>query len=117
VALGLATGNFRAGAELKLGYYGIWQYFENGAFADDDEDRAGIVRLAARRLLGGEAGGRQVVVIGDTPYDVAAAKANGAMALGVATGPYSLDDLIGSGADIVLPDFSRWEAAIASLVG
>lgn len=117
ILLGLATGNFRGGAELKLRYYGIWHYFRGGAFADDAEDRAEIVGLAARRVLGDRAGAHQVLVVGDTPLDIAAAKAKGAMAVAVATGKYSQDDLSKSGADIVLADLSDWRAAIAALGG
>ena len=117
VRLGLATGNFRGSAERKLRHYGIWHHFRSGGFADDAEDRAEIVRVAAQRVAEDLAGAHQLVVVGDTPHDIASARANGALAVGVATGPYSLDDLARAGADIVLPDLSDWRSAIASFVG
>lgn len=117
VLLGLATGNFRRGAELKLRHYHILHYFRDGGFGDDSEDRARIVRLAVQRLAGGLEGAHRVVVIGDTPHDIASAQANGAIAVGVATGKYSLEDLRRCGADIALPDLSESRTAIAALVG
>jgi len=117
VLLGLATGNFHRGAELKLNHYQILHYFRDGGFGDDYDDRAQIVRLAASRLVGALEGHHRVVVIGDTPYDVASARAYGAVAVGVATGKYNVDSLSSSGADIVLPDFSDHRAAITTLVG
>lgn len=117
VQLGLATGNFRRGAELKLGHYRILHHFRDGGFGDDSEDRAQIVRLALQRLAGSPEATQQVVVIGDTPHDIASAKANGAIAVGVATGKYGPEDLRRSGADVVFPDLSDTEAAIAALLG
>ena len=113
VVLGLATGNFRGGAELKLRHYGMWHHFRGGAFGDDAEERAAIVRLAVERVAGGIGGPHRVVVIGDTPHDISSAKANGALAVGVATGRHSLEELQAAGADIVLPDLSDWRDASA----
>jgi phosphoglycolate phosphatase-like HAD superfamily hydrolase len=117
VLLGLTTGNFRSSGERKLRYYGIHHYFRDGGFADDSEDRAEIVRIAARRVAGARRGPHQLVVIGDTPHDIASAKANGALALAVATGKYSLEDLDRAGADMVVPDLSDWQGVTASLLG
>lgn len=117
VLLGLATGNFRRGAELKLGHYHILHHFRDGGFGDDSEDRTQIVRLALQRLASGPKATQRVAVIGDTPHDIASAKANGALAVGVATGKYGLKDLRHSGADVVLPDLSDTGAAIAALLG
>ena len=58
VRLSLTTGNFRRGAELKLSYYGLWQFFDDGAFAEDTEDRSELVAIAKRRLLDESEGGR-----------------------------------------------------------
>jgi len=100
--IGLATGNVADGARLKLTAAGLWHRFRFGGFGDDDAERAGLVRVAIRRA---EAlAGRplpQVTVIGDTPRDVAAAKAVGARAVAVATGMHSVDALRAAGADEV----------------
>lgn len=118
VLLGLVTGNFEAGARIKLGYFGLWEYFRCGAFGDDASDRNALVPVAvsrAGRCGMGPATARNVLVVGDTPHDVACARAAGAMPVGVATGGYSVDELRASGADIVFPDLSD-AAAFAALV-
>ena len=94
--LGLLTGNVRLGAQIKLGHYQLWSKFQIGAFGDDHEDRNEIAAIARRRggeFLGTELAGEQILVIGDTPLDIACAKAIGAKALAVATGSYSLAQL------------------------
>ncbi|MFQ6019198.1 MAG: HAD family hydrolase [Dehalococcoidia bacterium] len=117
VLLGLATGNFRQSAEMKLQHYGICDRFRGGAYADDAEERTDIVRLAVQRLAVDASDAPQALVVGDTPYDVASARASGSIAVGVATGDYSVDELRRAGADIVFADLSDWRGAIARLVG
>ncbi|HXG41971.1 MAG TPA: HAD hydrolase-like protein [Dehalococcoidia bacterium] len=115
VALGLATGNFREGAQLKLRRYGLDGHFRHGAYGDDAEDRAELVALAAHRTAQGEEPAR-VLVVGDTPLDVAAALACGFVPVGVATGYYSQDDLRQAGAALVFPDLSDWQRALSLLL-
>jgi phosphoglycolate phosphatase len=113
VRLGLATGNFRRGAMMKLEYYGIRRFFRNGGFGEDSEERSKVVALAIRRL-GTRPGGRNpVYVVGDTPIDVKAAKANSAVAVAVATGTSSIEKLTHAGADIIFPDLGD----VASVLG
>jgi phosphoglycolate phosphatase-like HAD superfamily hydrolase len=116
IRLGLATGNFSEGARIKLEYYGIRQYFAHGGFGEESIERAEVVRRAIQRVAGG-AGPAQVLVIGDTPHDITAALDNGATAVGVATGTYTLDELRASGAEIVFADFSDWQTAAGVLAG
>ena len=101
--VGLGTGNFRHSAGMKLRYYGIDDYFRFGGFGDHTEDRASMIAEGIR--AGQRAIGRHgtVFVIGDTPHDIAAGKANNAVAVGVATGPSPEEVLAKAGADIVLP--------------
>jgi phosphoglycolate phosphatase-like HAD superfamily hydrolase len=99
----LGTGNFRRSAGMKLRHYGIAQYFRGGGFGDRTGHRPTLIAqgiAAANRAYGKH---HEVFVIGDTIHDVAAAKANNAVAVAVATGTASQDDLIAAGADIVLP--------------
>lgn len=94
--LGLLTGNIRRGAELKLGHYGLWQHFKTGAFADDHEDRNCIASIAQKRggeMVGRELKGEEIVVIGDTPLDIACAQSIGAKVLAVGTGEYGAAEL------------------------
>jgi phosphoglycolate phosphatase-like HAD superfamily hydrolase len=93
---GLLTGNIRLGAELKLRRFGLWDYFDTGAFADEHEDRRAIAALAKRRasqLLNEELRGEQIVVVGDTPHDIECGRAIGARVMAVATGGASLGQL------------------------
>jgi phosphoglycolate phosphatase-like HAD superfamily hydrolase len=101
--LGLATGNFRKAAFIKIEHFGIGGYLSDGGFGDDAEDRAKVVGKAIERV-GGPA--EQVWVVGDTPLDVLAAHANGAKALGVATGSLSTGELLEAEADVAVDDLS-----------
>jgi phosphoglycolate phosphatase-like HAD superfamily hydrolase len=116
VRLGLATGNFSRAASLKLAHFGIDGFFEGGGFGEASEERTEVVRLAVERLTDGLPGA-EAVVVGDTPHDVSAAKANGAVAAGVATGSHTTAQLAEAGADLVFEDFSDWRSAAARLTG
>lgn len=108
-ALGLLTGNFIEGARIKLGHFDLWKYFRCGAFGDDAADRNALVPVAMRRAreLGlADVAARDVLVVGDTPHDIACALAVGATAVGVATGGHSVESLRDSGADVVFQDLS-----------
>lgn len=96
VVTGLLTGNFVAGAEIKLGHFDLWRRFAFGAFGDDHTERRALVPVAVTQAV------RQghttfepdrIVVIGDTPLDVDCAHAYGARAIAVATGMYPMDVL------------------------
>lgn len=117
--LGLATGNFREAARLKLGRFGLYDLFLAGGYADDSEDRAELVAVAIERLAeaSGGHGPREVYVIGDTLLDIAAAQANGARSVAVATGFFSVDELTAAGAGLVFPDFSSCQAVLDALLG
>src|SRR5258707_6293630 len=95
-AIGLLTGNVRRGAEIKLTAHGIWDRFGFGAFGDDNSDRNQLGPIAKRRAeasLKVEFAAQDIFVIGDTPKDIACARAFGAVAVAVATGRYSLANL------------------------
>ena len=95
-AIGLLTGNVRRGAEIKLTAHGIWDRFSFGAFGDDNSDRNQLGPIAKQRAeaaLNTKFAAHDIVIIGDTPKDIACARAFGAVAIAVATGRYSLADL------------------------
>lgn len=113
LVLGLVTGNFEAGARIKLAHFGLWRYFRCGAFADDAADRNALVPFAVDRARGcglAHVPASHVLVVGDTPHDVACARVTGAKAIGVATGPFTRRELDESGADVVFEDLSDAEA-------
>jgi phosphoglycolate phosphatase len=94
--MGLLTGNIRLGAEIKLRHFDLWKEFETGAFADDNEDRdliAVAARERGRRLLGANLRDDEILVIGDTPFDIRCGRAIDAKVLAVATGGATLEDL------------------------
>jgi phosphoglycolate phosphatase-like HAD superfamily hydrolase len=103
VAVGLLTGNFARGAAIKLGHFGLWPRFGFGAFGDDHADRRDLVPVAKAEAtrLGAVVPAERVVVIGDTPADIDCARAHGARSVGVATGPFTRDQLANAGADVV----------------
>jgi len=117
--LGLATGNFSRSAWMKLEHYGLDRFFRTGGFGEDSDERTQIVARAIERLaaLAGDQGPHRTFVIGDTPLDVAAALANGAVAVGVATGTFSRQALKDVGAAPVFPDFSPWRDVVDALLG
>jgi phosphoglycolate phosphatase-like HAD superfamily hydrolase len=113
VAVGLGTGNVRRGAQLKLERVGIYDQFAFGGFGCDHEDRVELIRHGARSgaaLLGAPVEECRVVVIGDTPKDVHAAKGIGAVCIGVGTGNFSAEALLAAGADFAFPDFTARDA-------
>ena len=108
-ALGLLTGNLEPGARIKLEPFKLNKYFQSGAFGSDDEDRNNLLPLAIKRfeeLVQEKIDIDECIIIGDTPRDVECAHIYGAICIGVATGHYSLDELIEAGADYVLEDLS-----------
>jgi len=110
VALGLGTGNIREGARVKLNRVGIYERFAFGGFGCDHEDRTELLRVGARRgaeRLGAFVQNCRVVIVGDTPKDVAAATKLGAQSLGVATGRFSTGDLKAAGATFAFADLSE----------
>jgi phosphoglycolate phosphatase-like HAD superfamily hydrolase len=111
----VVTGNARAIAVTKLEALDLAEHidFEIGGYGEDGADRAVLVGLAiqrAERKYGVRFDPRRVVVIGDTPHDIKGAHDNGAVAVGVATGGSSAEELTAAGADVVLADLTKLDA-------
>jgi phosphoglycolate phosphatase len=118
----LLTGNVERNAMLKLQPFGLarWIEFGCGGYGSDHRMRGELVAIARRRAErahGAAIDPRDVVLIGDTPLDVAAARQGGARAVGVATGPYDEGDLAAAGADVVLPDLADTPRVIEAVLG
>jgi len=108
--LGLLTGNIQLGAEIKLRHFGLWEHFQFGGFADDHEERDHIAAAAlarGQRVLGKNLRPHEVLVIGDTPFDVRCGKFIGAKTLAVATGGSKLEDLKPCAADWTVADLTH----------
>lgn len=115
VVLGLLTGNLARGAEIKLTHYGVWHYFEFGAYADDHYDRNQLghfARQRAREKHGIEFPPERIFVLGDTPHDITCARAIGAKAVAIATGKFTAAELGALGPDFLLTDLSDVPAVL-----
>jgi phosphoglycolate phosphatase-like HAD superfamily hydrolase len=109
-ASALLTGNLEPAAHLKMRLVGLSNFFQlPGAFGDDSHDRRDLPALARARIndhLGLELEPFQLIVIGDTPNDIACAKHFGARAVAVATGRHTAQDLMAHEPDALLTDLS-----------
>ena len=118
--LALLTGNLVRGAEIKLRHYGVWDYFEFGAFADDHHDRNELGRFASARAEekhGESFPPERIFVIGDTPKDIECGRAIGAKTVAVATGGFTRAQLEAHSPDFLFDDFSDTTAVLNALTG
>jgi phosphoglycolate phosphatase-like HAD superfamily hydrolase len=118
----LLTGNLRPVAELKLRIVGLDSFFDfdAGAYGSDHHRRTELPAIAATRAhqrYNRSFSGRQLVVIGDTPNDIACGRHAGARTVAVATGPFGIDDLRAHNPDALLPDLRDPLAVAAAILG
>ena len=117
--VGLLTGNVERGAALKLRSAGLdFARFAVGAFGSDSHHRPDLPAVAARRAAtrtGLPFTGRDIVIVGDTPDDVACCRPMGACSVGVATGFYDVAALRAAGATHVFPDLGDTQAVLDAL--
>jgi phosphoglycolate phosphatase len=114
----LLTGNYEPAAHAKLSHFGVGEHFSWGAFGEDSSDRKELARVAlARAEARGvpDAARANTIVIGDTPHDIACARAINARVIAVATGGCSIEELDAHHADLVLPDLSDTTAVLEAL--
>jgi phosphoglycolate phosphatase-like HAD superfamily hydrolase len=121
VTQSLLTGNLEPVARLKLACAGLDQLvrFEIGAFGSDHHDRTCLVPIVRERVkqrLGYEPAPDEIVVVGDTPRDIACARAGGARAIAVATGHFTRQDLDAHAPDAILDDLHDTQAVLATLL-
>jgi phosphoglycolate phosphatase len=118
VRLSLVTGNFEPVARLKLERAGIGSWFaaERGGFGSDSEDRTVLPGIARERAGDGSVPfpAARTIVIGDTPRDIACARADGVRCVAVATGPIPIDQL--QDADGVAADAHELGRVLATLL-
>jgi phosphoglycolate phosphatase len=105
-SLALLTGNLEPIARAKMDRAGLGAWFPRGggAFGSDHESRDALVPIALGRARSDLRAGGGVVVVGDTPRDIACARAGGARCVAVATGSHAVDELVG--ADAVVEDLA-----------
>ncbi len=114
--VGLLTGNWQVGAALKLAAVGIAHPWVVGAYGDDAVLRDALVPIARQRAAANGLAFRRVIVIGDTPADVACARAGGAIAVAVETGFATPRELAEARPDMLLPDLDRGRAWLLALL-
>ena len=103
------AGNIEEIGWLKLEVAGLRTFFRFGAFGDESDHRADLVRLAvdrARATIGIDYAGEQIWIIGDTPRDIACARSAGTKVVAVATGRWSAEQLAEHRPDALLADLT-----------
>ncbi|MDQ0379797.1 HAD family hydrolase [Amycolatopsis thermophila] len=118
----LVTGNLREIAWHKLSAFGLHTHldFEIGGYGDLSAHRPDLVAYAVDRAQaahGTPFEPTSVIVVGDTPHDIDAARAHGAVAVGVATGRFDSAALREAGAHVVLRDLSDTDRVLAAVFG
>ena len=117
--LGLLTGNLRDGARLKLDAAGIgFRRFAVGAYGCDHADRAELPAVAVERAeerTGRRFQRKEIVVIGDTPNDIACGEALGVRTIAVATGSYTQDHLAACGPDYLFASLEGTNAVLDTI--
>lgn len=107
--LAIVSGAMEGAARVKLARADLNKFFVFGGYGSDSDDRGRLTQVAidkATMMHDRAVDPGDVLVVGDTPLDVAAARAVGAVAVGVASGKFSQDQLLAGGADHVLPSFA-----------
>ncbi|MHC4828401.1 MAG: HAD hydrolase-like protein, partial [Planctomycetota bacterium] len=120
VTLGLLTGNYPETGRLKIQAAGLDpDLFAVAAWGSDGQSRSDLPALAMtlyRQRMGRPVDPQNVVVVGDTPHDVACARAHGCRCLAVATGTYSREKLAGCEPDLLLDDLTETDAILDWIV-
>ncbi|MFH1532004.1 MAG: HAD family hydrolase [Pseudomonadota bacterium] len=120
VTVGMATGNLRRGAYLKIGAVGLGALLPFGGFGSDSKDRAELTRLAGargREARGEDIPSERVLVVGDSPLDIQAGHAAGMPVLSVLTGWTPEEDLLALGPEHLLADLSDTDGVMRLIVG
>lgn len=115
--LGVLTGNISAIAKEKLTVAGIERYFKEGFYADNYDDRNRLVEDAVRACVSEYLlpNNRNVIIVGDTPLDIKAARAAYATSIGIASGVYSMEALAQAGATRTFQNLTPTNDLLSSL--
>jgi phosphoglycolate phosphatase-like HAD superfamily hydrolase len=117
----VVTGNIAPVARQKLSLFELAHHidFEIGGYGSESLDRremVGLARERAQRKHGRRIAAGSVVVVGDTPHDIAGARESGVIAVGVASGSSKAEDLWAAGAHAVLPSLADTSAVVAAIM-
>jgi phosphoglycolate phosphatase-like HAD superfamily hydrolase len=117
--LGLLTGNIEAGARLKLASTGLLPLFKVAAYGSDSGARPELPAIAVRRaeaLTSRRFTGKEIVIIGDTPADITCGAHLGVRSIAVATGRYTVEELVAYAPDLVYDDLSDWRRVYKAIL-
>lgn len=120
VYLGLLTGNFQRGAEVKLNHFGLSHYFQGGGFGDHHPLRDDVARAARQHVeteLGQTLDSEKLWIVGDTPADVQCGRAIGAQVLAVCTGGSPRDELARANPDLLVDDLTECQDWLMDVLG
>ena len=121
VVMGLLTGNIEEGARIKVEAAGLgWDRFQVGAYGSDHADRPELPAVAVRRArerTGVEYAGKEIVILGDTPFDISCGAHLGVRTIAVATGGHPAEELATHSPDHLFRDFTDVDAAWAAIAG
>lgn len=115
----LLTGNYQDAARIKLSYFQLTRFFEWGAFGEEASDRNELARRAMERAIERAVppdARANTCVIGDTPHDIACARAIGARAIAVATGVCGVEELSTAKPDAIFEDLRDTQAVLDALL-
>lgn len=119
--LALLTGNVEQGARMKVDAAGLaFDRFRVGAYGSDHWERRELPAVAVRRareLTELEFQGKEIVIIGDTPFDIACGEHLGVRTIAVATGTHPAEELAACGPDYLFEDLSDVEAVWRAIAG
>jgi phosphoglycolate phosphatase len=120
IPTGLATGNLAEGAERKLSLGNLWQYFPFGGYGSDHEHRGKLTRIGIERAqshTGLDFAPEAVVIVGDSPLDIKAARYNNTRVIGVLTGWDPPETMVAAKPDLLLDDLSDTDAVMDFVLG
>ena len=115
----VVSGNLEPMARVKLEAAGLYSYLCRGAYGSDSPRRADLPAIAKRRCemaFGVSLAPSDCIVIGDTPKDLEAARCNHMKCILVATGRYSLEELLNCQPELCLPDLTDTAAILDTLL-
>jgi phosphoglycolate phosphatase len=120
ILTGLLTGNFRESAEIKLERFDLNRYFAFGVFGDDAAHRnhmPAIARKIIQERFGVDMPFEDIIIIGDTIYDIECAKSAGAVSISVGTGWIGKEVLLSHAPDYFFEDLSGTDRVLEIILG
>lgn len=120
IVLGLLTGNVEPGARIKLTPPHLNHFFPFGAFGSDSSDRTELPPIALRRareMFGGDFAARDIVIVGDSVYDVRCGVPHSATTIAVASGRTPAGLLLAEKPDHFFPDLTDAAGVVDAILG